>query len=438
MKRRIIALILTLIFLYLTRDFYSTDNKDIRLAIVFLTVGWLLCYKLVDYLARLKIIEHNSRIDIVFFCTIMAAMFLPITKINHDKISVQENRTLAKYKPFIKNGKLNFNYGRDFENWFNDRFNHREWLIALNSKLNLFLNRKLQSETALQGKDNWLFTTRWNSVAMFENRNLFTDSELNKIKQNMLALQNWAQKHQIHFYILLVPDKESIYGEYYPEGHKKQNTISRLQQTTDYLRKNTDIPILSVYEPLMAQKKNHIVFYKTGTHWNLRGAYIGYQEMMKNLQQDFPQLKILQESDFNIVPKVEADIDIASALGVDAYKAFPKEDLTYENFELKQTNTTQQHTFLNKKKRIEEYSYVSNLPEMTLKAVFLADSQFLRLNWYTAESFKDMKHFYVGYGRMYDLPYISQEIIDFKPDIFVLETGERMLERLLKIEVPNN
>ena len=438
MKRRIIACILTLVFLYLTKNFYTIDTKDLRLFIVFLTIGWLLCYKLVDYLARLKIIEHNSRIDIVFFCAIIITMFLPMSKINHDKISVQENRTLTRYTPFIKNGKLNFNYGHDFENWFNDRFNHREWLIALNSKLNLFLNRKLQSETAMQGKENWLFTTRWNSVAMFENKNLFTDKELQKIKQNMQALQNWAQKHQMHFYILLIPDKESIYGEYYPKGHKKENDVSRLKQTTDYLKQNTNIPILSMYEPLMAEKKNHIVFYKTGTHWNLRGAYIGYLEIMKNLQHDFPDLKILTEEDFNITPKVEADVDIASALGVDAYKTFPEKDLTYETFELKQPHTSQQHKFLNKKKRIEEYSYVSNLPEMNLKAVFLADSQFLRLNWYTAESFKEMKHYYVGYGRMYDLPFISQDIIDFKPDIFVLETGERMLERLLKIEIPNN
>jgi len=72
------------------------------------------------------------------------------------------------------------------------------------------------------------------------------------------------------------------------------------------------------------------------------------------------------------------------------------------------------------------------------KAVFIADSQFLRMNWYVAESFARMKHFYIGYGRMYDLPFMSQEIIDFKPDILVLETGERMLERLLKIEVPKN
>jgi hypothetical protein len=160
--------------------------------------------------------------------------------------------------------------------------------------------------------------------------------------------------------------------------------------------------------------------------------------MMKFLQKDFADLKILTEKDFHITKKEEADIDIASALGVNAYDTFPKEDLTYEVFEVKNPQTRQRHIMLNKKKRIEEYTYHSQNNSLRRKAVFLADSQFLRMNWYVAESFADMKHFYVGYGRMYDLPFISQEIVDFQPDIFVLETGERMLERLLKIEVPEN
>lgn len=439
MKRQIIALILTILFMVIFSDFYYQNSFDIRLFIVLLTILWLSCFKLVDYLARLKIIEKNSRIDIVFFTCVIALMFVPIMKIDNKEISQQENRTLAQYKPFIKaKGGFNFEYGRDFETWFNDHFNFREVLISLNSKLNLFLNRKLQSQTAMQGKENWLFTTRWNSVAMFQNKNLFTDEELVLIKDKMQALQKWSQKHNIKFYIMLIPDKESIYGEYYPDGYKKEGDTSRLQQVTKYLQENTNIKIMSIYEPLMAAKNKYTVFYKTGTHWNLRGAFIGYQAMMKTLRQNFPDLKMLKESDFRIFDKVEADIDIASALGVNAYDTFPKEDLTYEVFEVKNPRTKQNYQMINKKKRIEEYSYQSDNKNLKRKAVFLADSQFLRMNWYVAESFSQMKHIYVGYGRMYDFPFISSSIIEFAPDIFVLETGERMLERLHEIEIPKD
>ena len=439
MKRRIIAFILTVLLMTLLIDFYNQDGFDIRLFVVFLTMTWLACFKMVDYLARLKLIENNSRIDIVFFTCVMVLMFMPMMKIDNNEISTQENRTLAKYQPFLQEDKrMNFEYGRDFENWFNDHFNHREWLINLNSKLNLFLNRKLQSQTAMQGKKNWLFTTRWNSVAMFQNKNLFSDDELIKIKDKMQALQKWANKHGMKFYIMLVPDKESIYGEYYPDGYEKEGEISRLQQITSYLKENTNLNIISLYEPLVSAKDKYTLFYKTGTHWNLRGAFVGYQAVIDSLRKDFSDLKKLTENDFNITPKVEADIDIASALGVNAYDTFPKEDLTYEVFELKNPQTKQSYQMLNKKERIEEYAYHSKNNNLKRKAVFLADSQFLRMNWYMAESFSEMKHIYVGYGRMYDLPYISNELIEFAPDIFVLETGERMLERLLKIDIPEN
>lgn len=438
MKRRLIALVLTVLFMLAFNGLYRQGGFDIRLFIVFLTLSWLAFFKLVDYLAKLKIIENNSRIDIVFFTVVIGLMFLPMMKIDHSEISVQENRTLAKYVPFLENGQFNFSYGRDFESWFNDRFNQRKWLINLNTKLDLFMNRKLQSEQALHGKENWLFTTRWNSVAMFENKNLFTEDELNAIAQNVASLQKWAEKHQIKLYIMLVPDKESLYGEYYPDGYQKEGDISRLAQLTTFLKEKTSVKVISSYEPLLAAKKDHILFYKTGTHWNHRGAYVAYRDMMSVLKTDFPDLHVMSENEFIIEPKLRADIDIASALGVNAYDTFPKKDLTYEEFTVKTPRTQVTHQLLNKKERIEEYAYQSENPTLRRKAVFLADSQFLRMNWYVAESFKEMKHIYVGYGRMYDFPFVSQNILEFKPDIFVLETGERMLERLLKIEIPEN
>lgn len=58
----------------------------------------------------------------------------------------------------------------------------------------------------------------------------------------------------------------------------------------------------------------------------------------------------MQESDFNIVPKVSADVDIASALGIDAYKVLPEKELTYDEFEVKEPTAEGTHTFVNKEK----------------------------------------------------------------------------------------
>lgn len=441
MRRMIIAAVLTALILLWGKDFYLVGEAadfDWKVFVIMLTLGGMASYKLVDYLAQFKIVEHNSRIDIVFVAFVIAFMFVPVLKINHDTVSKQENRTLAAYVPLVKDGRLNFNYGRDFEAWFNDHFNQRKLFIDVNSRLNLFLNRKLKSETAMAGRDGWMYTKRWGSVEMFQNKYLYNYEDLRKIKNKLERISLWAKKHGMKFYVFLVPDKERIYPEFYPDGFKKINPAAKIEQVEEYMRAKSFVPVIYPEESLMAAKKDHILYYKTGTHWNHWGAYIGYLDLFRRIKKDFPSLKIMQESDFNIVPKVSADVDIASALGIDAYKVLPEKELTYDEFEVKEPTAEGTHTFVNKEKRIETFDYVSSNPANKLKAVFYADSQFLRMNWYAAESFSRMLNIYSGYGRDYDLPYMAETIIDYKPDILVIETGERFLSRLLNMEVPED
>lgn len=441
MRRFIIAAVLTVLILLWSKVFYLTGEAaafDWKLFVIILTLGGMASYKLVDYLAQFKIIEHNSRIDIVFVAFVIAFMFIPVLKINQDDISVQENRTLAAYVPLVKDGRLNFNYGRDFESWFNDHFNQRKFFIDANSRINLFLNRKLKSETAMAGKDGWMYTKRWGSVEMFQNKYLYNYDDLRKIKEKLETVSLWAKRHGMKLYIFLVPDKERIYPEFYPEGFAKINPVAKIEQVEEYMKAKSFVPVIYPEKALIEAKTNHTLYYKTGTHWNHWGAYIGYRDLFGRIKKDFPSLRILQPQDFNITAKVSADVDIASALGIDAYKVLPEADLTYEEFEVKHPSVTKKHSFVNKAKRIETFDFVSTNPANKLKAVFYADSQFLRMNWYAAESFGKMLHIYSGYGRDYDLPYMADAIVAYQPDILVIETGERFLSRLLNLDLPED
>lgn len=439
MKRLILSILLTILILLWGVSFYwagEPKSFDWKMFVIIATLAFLAMYKLVQYLAAFKIIEHNSRIDIVFIVCVIAFMYFPASSINREEVSVQENRTLAKYVPLIDNGKINYNYGRDFEAWFNDRFNQRKFFIDVHSSVSRMIDKKLKNEKAMAGKDNWLFTKRWNSVETFQNKEVFSERELKRIKENIEGVQKWAAKNGIKFYILLSPDKERIYPEFYPKKIKKIGKLAKIDQTYDFIRTQTSVPVVYPYKELMEAKKDHILYYKTGTHWNHRGANVAYQAMMARIKQDFPNLYIMKESDFKIVSKVEADVDIASALGIDAYKVFPEKDMTYEVFEVKNPQTVSGHTLVDKKKRIETYDYTNRDASKKLRAVFYGDSFFLRMNWYVAESFAKMQHIYTGYGRMFDVGFMADDIRKLKPDIFVVQTTERFLDRLYKLDVP--
>lgn len=155
MRRLIISIVLTLLLTVWAHRLYLTEaGFDGKLFIIIITLAYMVCYKLVQYLARFKIIENNSRIDIVFVVCVIAFMFVPVLHINRDEISVQENRTLAKYVPLIDDdsGAINYNFGKDFESWFNDRFFGRKQFIKTSKKLICILITKSRILTPWRAK----------------------------------------------------------------------------------------------------------------------------------------------------------------------------------------------------------------------------------------------------------------------------------------------
>ena len=78
MRRLIISIVLTLLLTVWAHRLYLTEaGFDGKLFIIIITLAYMVCYKLVQYLARFKIIENNSRIDIVFVVCVIAFMFVP-------------------------------------------------------------------------------------------------------------------------------------------------------------------------------------------------------------------------------------------------------------------------------------------------------------------------------------------------------------------------
>ena len=72
----------------------------------------------------------------------------------------------------------------------------------------------------------------------------------------------------------------------------------------------------------MDEKSRHQIFYRTDTHWNNRGAYVGYREIMNVLCRWFPQLETIPSSafdEFHVTPSRAETWP--SLLGMPAYFA---------------------------------------------------------------------------------------------------------------------
>ena len=181
-KRTLIAVILTVLALVITNNFWFTAKAhadvafEFELFVIILVLSYLSSYKLADYVANFSSIKHKSRIEILFLTIFFVLLFLPAIKIDKSEISIKENRALQKWQPLVKeDGKFNYDFGRNFEAWFNDRFFLRDGFIKLSTVF------KFKNKKVLQGKEDWLFFAKENTISNYQNNNTFTQLELTQI-----------------------------------------------------------------------------------------------------------------------------------------------------------------------------------------------------------------------------------------------------------------
>lgn len=180
------------------------------------------------------------------------------------------------------------NFSKNFENFFNDNYGFRKTLIFLNSKIMDNVFNESPSSRALIGKDEWLF---------FDNQKSLLDAQgLAKIDENKLQfaakifVQNWhkAQKNNINYLLVIAPDKTTIYPEFLPDFIKYSNKDHRIDKFIVALKtEDKNFPLLDLRPVLLEAKKQEIIYHKTDTHWNRRGAHFGYVEIMKKFYQPF-------------------------------------------------------------------------------------------------------------------------------------------------------
>ncbi len=272
------------------RRFYSM-NWLLFFSVIIL--AFLLSYKSIQYVSKFKIMEHNSRIDIVFVVAFVVLLFVPMSHISTVTKSVQENRMLAKY-PSLLDKTLNLNYGKQFEKWFNDRFRGRDFLLDLYTGINFYTNKYVRNNSAVKNTEDMIFNIKNLSVLSEQ----ISQANMRKISENIEKLKDWSNLHRIDLYILIPPAKEDIYkyklNDFYTHIDKNKSVIYDLQK---YIVEHNGVNLIyprDVYFKRYADLTHN----KTDHHWSEFGAFLGYQELMKEIQKKYSDAPILSIKDF--------------------------------------------------------------------------------------------------------------------------------------------
>ncbi|HHU95003.1 MAG TPA: hypothetical protein GXX62_08015 [Alcaligenaceae bacterium] len=148
------------------------------------------------------------------------------------------------------------------------------------------------------GKDGWFFLGDVYMNGVDKKRRL-SKQDKEKIQtaiHNSELWERWFLSQGVKSYtIMLAPDKDSVYTEQLPDWVKNPAT-----KPLDYFKQNSDENIYVVLLDTLKQATQTYPFplyFKTDSHWNQLGAWIGFKTLMLQLQQKHSHL-IFNSHDF--------------------------------------------------------------------------------------------------------------------------------------------
>jgi alginate O-acetyltransferase complex protein AlgJ len=377
--------------------------------------------------------------DGLFLLALAALMAFPASRIDTRSVLSRENRLLNRFPSLWIRNRPNPSFGPQFEAWFADRFRNRDPVIAAFNILRFRVNREMRNAHAFMGREAWLFGTAYGSVDMYRHANLFTTEELDLLDANLNQLNDWALKTGRKIFIHLSPDKESVYGEYYPAYYRKTGPRSRLQQVLDHVAERPAVWVHSPLDPLLAAKDaGQTVFAKSGTHMSPEGSLIEYQTLMTAISRHFPDIAPLTPTDFSVSMAVTRETDLLQALDLPEHM-YGRHHLLYPHYRLKHKTAAE---IRKKPLRGKAGPYGSQVVirndacRNARRALLVCDSFLGRVTPYLAENFRELTALTIGNGLDFHLHQQAGLVETLDPDLIIIGTTERFLDRLLRLQPP--
>lgn len=392
--------------------------------IIISVLAFLLMYKFVQYLSKFKIEKQHSRIDILMLAVFFALLFLPMSHISDAKKSEQENRMLAKKPQLTIDGGGYNNYGVQFDAWYNDHFFGRDAMMDLYRIITFNLDKYYSSSQASMYRDGWL-------LGNGELYSKISENELHKIRDGIVAYKLFCESNNIKCYIEIVPRKLEFMKEY-----QFKNIIEKdkAQIVEEYVSKYADFKIIYPLNELKQANKSDLVYFKTDHHWTDFGAFIGYQELMKAIKEDYPSLHILYENDFNISysKKVRAEVNHSYGHGQTCKLLNLGENDCLENTDYKYYTNKRENELKISTDKFRNKDFYASYAQNEQKVMIIGNSFAENIAYFFASSFKNVlkRRCNNQSGNDLKLSRWKDEIIKSKIDILIIVIQSDFSSRL--------
>ena len=307
----------------------------------------------------------------------------------------------------------------EFEEFLNDRIPFRNNLVTMNRAIDYYAFGSVRHDRVTDGKDGWLFYSDRNDgdpIACYQGTNLLMDVHLEQIAKNCIKQRDYLAEQGIEFVIFVAPNKERVYWDKMSDKYGLPAETYRALQIVSYLKENTDLRVVYPYEELMAAKEalGEEIYYKTDTHWNYIGGYVGSCALLRELGIEMPEVTSGQ---IRISYEGERTGDLASNLGLGAL--LKSAEYAVEGYDTHQAESQGE---------FKDVYYYRAKDADPRKLYVVRDSFFVSMLPYISSQFNE------SYARFHT-SYKYKDFAAQHPDIFVYETVERYIENLSRFSV---
>lgn len=334
-----------------------------------------------------------------------------------------ENRNLAEFPE-----KIDFNFPRDFEKYYQDNFPRRHKFIK---KYNKFRYKKFHiNNFVIFGKEGWLYYNsdsqeESDSIGDYLGRNLYDPKNLDMVAGTLKSQIKKMEALGAEVFVVVPPNKMTVYPQYMPEEYQTaRKKGSRLEQIEQRLPQE-GIRILPLRNKIIndAKQPDFTLYLKTDSHWNNLGGYLAYQEIMRGMKiapYKYTDLKEQQVEcgDLNGFVKMDGCADLNYELKFQGRPEFKCENVG-------SGKKNQDHSEI-----IRCHSQVGN----NTKLLVVRDSFWNAVYSYVAPHFKDSVILWRGHLENEEIEAIIKAE---KPDVIILEYVERFIDNMSQIVIQN-
>ena len=359
-------------------------------------------------------------LDILFCGAFVLLLLLPLTLTNFKKN--QSSELDNSYLPEIDwsaSVPIRERIGQ-MEEYLNMRIGFREPALDLYVRLNDRLFGLMDHPIYMYGKEGYVFQATDNYLADYQHLNLdpeWTEHFVGWLQQ----FSDMAHASGAEFWYTLIPDKKTVYSEYFPDGYNVYGTVSRTDQLLEALSR-TDVDWFYALDTLKEAKQHSQVAnvkYDAG-HWNDNGAFVTVQAVLELLRQRHPEIPPLERSEFTITTAHKDSLQTSH---------FPiDEDVPL--YTRRHTESEEHPEWLRQTLRFpEKESYRTHYvnpshPELP-KLLVIHDSYLINKECFFLDHFSE-----VTFIHRYNLkgPHIFEEYLELvDPDVVIYENPERSL-----------